>query len=173
MKYYKDLALRMALAIALGTFYNAYYVVFKPLTLSLSYLFLKMMDGSAILLDGKIVTATHTLTFIDACVAAAAYLLLSMLILTTKDIAWKNRLKMFMYGSLLILIFNVARIEILFLALFRLDYSTYSALHLFIWKFLSTIYVFCVWVLLIRMFKVKTIPVYSDFAQILNYVKKK
>ncbi|MFH0797998.1 MAG: pacearchaeosortase [Candidatus Woesearchaeota archaeon] len=173
MKYYKDLALRIILALALGTYYQVYYMIFKPLTLNMSYFFLKMMDGSAALFEDKIITATHTLTFIDACVAAAAYLLLSMLILTTKDITWKKRLKMFVYGSILILVFNIARIELLFFALFRLDYSTYSALHLFIWKFLSTIYVFGVWVFLIRMFKIKTIPVYSDFVHILNLVKKK
>jgi len=173
MKYYKDLALRIALALALGIFYQAYYVIFKPLTLNISYFFLKIMDGSAVLSGNKILTATHTLTFIDACVAAAAYLLLSMLILTTKDIAWKKRAKMFIYGSLLILLFNIARIEFLFIALFRMDYSTYTALHLFIWKFLSTIYVFGVWVFLIRKFKVKAIPVYSDFAHILNLAKKK
>lgn len=173
MKYHKDLALRMALALALGIFYNIYYAIFKPLTLNMSFIFLKMMDGSAVLIDDKIATATHTLTFVDACVAAAAYLLLSMLILTTKGIPWKKRIKMFVCGSLLILAFNIARIEFLFFALFRYDYSIYTALHLFIWKFLSTVYVFGVWVLLIRWFRVKAIPVYSDFVHMLNLIKKK
>lgn len=173
MKYHKDLALRVILALILGIFYQAYYAIFKPLTLNLSYFFLKMIDDSAVLLDDKIVTATLTLTFIDACVAAAAYLLLSMLILTTKDIDWRKRIKMFLYGSLLILIFNIARIELLFFALLRLDYSAYSTLHMFIWKFLSTVYVFGVWVFLIRKFRVKTIPVYSDFMHLLKLIKKK
>lgn len=161
------------MALALGIFYNVYYVIFKPLTLNFSFIFLKMIDNSAMLIGNKIITASHSLTFIDACVAAAAYLLLTMLILTTEGLTWKKRAVMFAYGCLMILLFNILRIELLFFILFRFDYSTYITLHLFIWKFLSTIYVFGVWMLLIRWFKVKTVPIYSDFMHILNLVKKK
>lgn len=173
MKYYQKLIIRLSLALFLGLFWKIYYIIFKPLTLFLSFTGLKTFDNSAFIIDNVIFTNTHHLTFIDACVAASAYLLLTFLILVTKDIRFWKRIALFVYGSLLILSFNIIRIYILFYSLFNYDYTLFIAIHLLIWRFLSTIFVFLVWIYLTQKLQVKTIPIYSDLKYLINQIKKK
>jgi exosortase/archaeosortase family protein len=165
------LTTRYILAILIGIFYSIYYTIFKPITLWISFSLIKFLDSSAILINNQIYTTSHILTFIDACVAATAYLLLTILILITRGISWKRRLYMFIFGSILILAFNLVRIEILFYFLLNFKYNIFENLHMIIWKFLSTIYVFFVWIYLTKYFRVRQIPIYSDYKYLIKRIK--
>ena len=75
---------------------------------------------------------------------------------------------MFVVGSVLILIANVLRIEILTSLLLTKQVNYFETLHLLIWKVMSSAYVVVVWIVLCKLFSVKTIPVYSDLQHLIK-----
>lgn len=170
-RYSRDLLLRILAALAVGFGYNIIYAVIAPLTLHWSYFFFSIFVPSA-LVNNSIQTLTSTFTFIPACVATSAYILLAMLILFTKDISWENRLQMFVFGSLAILAFNIIRIELLLFSYLKLNVA-YESLHMFIWKFMSTAFVVILWLVLAKSYNVKSIPVYSDLKELVGMARKK
>jgi len=169
--YSLNLFARVFIAIGLALFRDIFYLIFTPLTLHWSYLFFKLFVPEVVLMGYKLITTTNTFTFIPACTAASAYLLLALLILLTKDIAWMRRVEMFVVGSLAILGFNLLRIELLLWFFFKFS-GVYPVMHLVFWKFLSTIFVFILWIALTKLFEIKSIPIYSDFKYILGKMKR-
>lgn len=169
--YIFALLLRLAFSFSLAIFPGIFYAVFKPLTLGWSYFFFSMFVPSA-LIGSRIATQLDTFSFVPACTAASAYLLLALLILLTKDIDWKKRIYMFLLGSTAIFGFNLLRIELL-LFLFMKYNSSFPLVHMLFWKFISTVFVFALWLILIRHFSVKSIPAYSDLAYIWKRIRQK
>jgi len=171
MKNLHRIAIRYILAVILMIFgLNIVYFLISPLTFKLSYLSLFYYNPDVISATSFIIE-NHKLNFIPACTAASAYLLLALLILTT-DIKPKKALKVFLLGSLLILIANIIRIDILIATLIQFGSEAFDTIHLFFWKVLSTIYVVILWIILTKIFKIKEIPIYSDFKNILKLYKK-
>lgn len=169
--YLKGLLLRVMAAFAMLFGYNIIYAVSALFTLHFSYFFFSIFVPSA-LIGNKIATLTNSFEFIPACVATSAYILLALLVFLTKDISWNERLQMIVYGWLAILAFNLLRIELLLLTFFRLE-AAYDTLHLFVWKFMSTAFVVLLWLGLARVYKVKSIPVYSDIKALAGMIRKK
>lgn len=165
MKYIKKLVIRLVLAVILTLSYQLLYKILIPATLYPSFYILKLIY-KAELVNNSIITNSHSLTFIPACAAASAYILLGILILLTKDIKLKTGIKMFLLGSLLILLANILRIEALILILVNGGKNYFETLHLFIWKVLSSVFVAAVWIFLIKLYKIKSIPIVSDIREI-------
>ncbi len=156
------LFLRLAFAVVLSASQNLFSLIFTPLTIYPAAFFLSLFTDTT--LHGKILTAgTTPIEFIPACIAASAYLLLALLILLTKDISLKKGIAIFLLGSLLILIGNLIRIEVLIYLLLTKNINYFQQLHLLFWKILSSVYVVGIWILLTWLFHIKTIPFYSDF----------
>lgn len=162
MKYLKKLIIRVIAAFLLVNSYQLLYKILIPITLYPSFYLIKLLGYSATLSGLQILANSHELTFIPACAAASAYILLGVLILLTKDIQLKTGLKMFLLGSLIILIANIIRIDSLIIILFEGGKNYFDTLHLFIWKILSSIFVAVVWIYLVKKFKIKNIPIISD-----------
>ncbi len=170
MRYELDIITRMAMA--LGIFLlpvNLFYMLLTGPTIGLTYLtfirYFPVIVGNNLLLGG------YALRFIPACIAASAYYLIAVLVLLTKDVSLKNRIKLFCLGALLIFVMNIARIDILILILMEYGVNMFSKVHVFFWEFVSSIYVALVWVFLSRRFKIKTIPFYSDFIYLYRRVR--
>src|SRR3989344_2816019 len=171
MKYRKKLVIRLFLAFLLAISYNILYKILIPITLYPSFYLLKLIYKAE--LSGTLITIdNYSLTFIPACAAASGYILLGILILLTKDIKLKTGLKMFLLGSLLILIANIIRIDALISILIHLGKNYFETLHLFIWKLLSSLFVAVIWVFLIKFYKIKSIPIVSDIREIRNISKR-
>jgi len=168
MKYYQNLIIRLVLALIIAISQPFYFLFSKP-TFYLSYLVTKFYNP--IIIDNTIIINNIKLVFIPACTAASAYLLLALLILTTKDISFKKSIKIFIIGSLAILTANIIRILVLIIILVNLNYNTFQTIHLFFWKILSSIFVVILWIYLTKKYKIKTIPIYSDLKQIINTIK--
>ncbi len=168
MKYQFKLILRVFLAFILNPF--VWYWIFIWPTMLLPYFLLKIFGFEAVLSLSSftIYSGNYALEFIEACVASSAYFLLSLLILTTKDIGWKKMLKMFFVGGFLILVMNILRVMIIIIVLLTLGGNWFNIIHLTFWKLISTLYVFLVWILLIRWYKIKNIPIYSDIKYLYN-----
>lgn len=177
MRYVKELVTRILIAVLLLIIpINVFYFLFSKITLLASLPFLYLLGysinvkGYILFLDGQ------SLEFIPACVATSAYYLLTLLVLLTKDVKIKTRFYLFLSGSLLIFLMNVIRIDILLYILLKFGENWFERFHIFFWHFVSSIYVAAVWIFLAYKFKLKSIPVYSDFKFLLKksiFYKKK
>ena len=177
MKEIKELFMRIGIAFLLFLMpFNIFYILFAKITLFGSLPFLSLL-GYTFNVDGYILTVgVKDLEFVPACVATSAYYLLASLILLTKGIDLKRRFYLFLTGSFLIFVANIARIDILLFFLIEFGQNWFERVHLFFWHFVSSVYVAAVWIFLTYKFRIKAIPVYSDFKFLLSksvFKKKK
>lgn len=172
MNYYRKLTLRLILAVIAALSYNIAYFILGPLTLWTSYITLKIFS-SPILNENSVIIGSNTLKFIPACAAVSAYLLLAILVLLTKDICIKTRIKMFIAGSLLIFLANLIRIDLLIIILIKYGVDYFRTLHLFFWHIVSSVFVALIWIYLVKKFKIKEIPIYSDFVELKKELGKR
>lgn len=177
MRYVKELVARILIALLLLAIpVNVFYFLFSKITLLASLPFLYLLGcsvsvkGYTLFLDGQ------SLEFIPACVATSAYYLLALLVLLTKDVKIRTRFYLFLSGSLLIFFMNVIRIDVLLYFLLKFGENWFERFHIFFWHFVSSVYVAAVWIFLTYKFKIKSVPVYSDFKFLLSksiFAKKK
>ena len=160
--------LKFIIALLLGIFSGIFYFIFTPLTIYPTYIISNIFLNSTLIENALIIDGT-IFRFIPACIAASAYLLLAILILTTKDIDIKKCLKLFVIGALLILIANILRLEFLIYLYRNFSIQLFNTIHLFIWKILASIYVVLVWILLTKYYKIKEIPVYSVLKEVYKH----
>ena len=145
------------------------YNFLSSLTIHSSSFLLNLFYSNTIL-ENQLFFSDHIIMLIPACVATSAYLLLIILNLTT-PIKIKKRISLLITSLLTFFILNITRILLLSL-LFLNNSSYFSSLHQFSWYFLSTIMVVGIWFILAHIFKIKTIPVYTDIKTLLNLIKK-
>ena len=173
MKYEYKLFLRV-LFIFLFNAKIMYYLFFIP-TIIFPYLILKII-GFNIMLDfsnSNLYLDNIILNFISACVASTAYHLLLILILLTKVLNIKKIVSMFLLGSLMILAINIIRVVVLSYTFINYGYEAFNSLHLLLWRGAASVIVFLIWIILIKIYKPKAIPVISDLIYLYNLVKKK
>jgi exosortase/archaeosortase family protein len=143
-----------------------FYSILKPVTTYLSYGLIRVfynahLTGSLISVQG------HSIEIIDACVAGIAYFLLLVLNLSTRFIGLMKRVWLFLFTSLVFLIVNVLRIFLMTLMLVNQS-SWFDPVHAVFWYALSIVFVFLIWILGIRVFRIREIPVYSDVKAIFS-----
>ncbi len=166
MKYHYNLILRLLIPFILNI--KVLFIILFPLTIYSVYFFFKLFNYN-ILINKEILTINNQqFIFVQACIASSAYFLLLLLIVLTKDLSWKKMFKLFILGSLIILIANIIRVITLLLISLNLSVNWFQLIHLFIWNFLATLFIVFLWIFLTKIFKIKTIPVYSDFKFLLN-----
>lgn len=140
--------------------------ILKPLTIKFVVFILSIIYDISVNNDLIIINSKTYISIISACVAGSAYLLLTILNLTTpmkKDI----RIKSILFSFVLLFILNILRI-ITLSALYHENFKYVKFTHAFFWYGLSTIFVVLIWILTFKKFKIKNIPIYTDFC----YVKK-
>ncbi|MBS3108771.1 pacearchaeosortase [Candidatus Woesearchaeota archaeon] len=171
MEYKKKLIARIAIALAIVLLpIDIFYILLLKPTLYVSSIFLS--SYKPIITNDAIIINNIVLKFISACIATLAYVLLLLLILLTKDLGFKNGVKLFLTGSIIIFIANIIRVDFLIYAYFEYGSNLFSKLHLFIWQFLSGIFVAFVWVFLSYIYKIRNIPVYDDIKELYNRSRK-
>ncbi len=159
---------RYLILILLGINLNLFYFIFTPLTVY-SVFFLLNIFFSVSLSGITISLNNFNIKIVEACIAGSAYYLLAILNLTTKMKIKKRVLSLlFLFSSFFVI--NVFRI-FLFSAILLKSFSLFNTLHLITWYFLSGIIVFLIWVLNIKIFNIKKVPVYSDLRFLFNIKK--
>ncbi len=138
-------------------------------TINLTYIILKFINLNTFLIDDFLIYNETYVKLIPSCAAASAYFLLLLLVVLTKDIKFLTRIKIFLLGSLAILLFNLLRIMLLILILNNYSISLFNSIHLFFWAIASSILVAFIWIYLTKRYKIRSIPIYSD----LKYLLKK
>ena len=158
----------LLILIALPNLY-LFYLIFTPLTVYPVYFFLNLffeavLNGTTILINGV------SLEIVNSCIAGSAYYLLFILNISTPNIKLNKRIKMILLSFVIFLILNLLRIIILsFIALS--DSSLFDITHKISWYLLSVLFVVGIWFAVVKFFKIKQIPFYSDFKLIYKNIK--
>ena len=142
----------------LGNLY-IFYAVLTPLTLGGVGLVLgSFYDVS--FLDGGFIINGVFFNLVSACVGGAAFYLLFFLVMSCRDIGVLKRVRVFLFAFVLLYVFNVLRI--VFMVKIYGGFYFYFV-HWIIWYFVSTLFVVIIWFLVVWLFEIRGIPVYSDF----------
>lgn len=147
-----------------------FYYILTPLTLHVSYFIINLLIHSE-LTGNLIINDFGVIELIDACIAGSAYYLLLVLNLSTPNINFKKRVLSIAFSFLFFFLANILRISILSLLFFE-GYEFFNTVHLWTWYAGSTLLVFGIWILEIKFFKIKDIPVYSDIKNITRKIRK-
>lgn len=148
------------------------YEIFNYPTLRLTYFSLNLFDDiitispNIFLFDGNYIELT------SSCISPYAYLLFFILILSCSNISLKKIIFLFITCSITFLLINVSRSVLLAILI---NNQLFSLVHYFLWHFLSTIIVILIWFFYSYLFKIKSVPFYSDLNYLYNlfYLSKK
>jgi len=169
MKRAWNIFFRYILAFIFGIFINIFYFIFTPLTVYPVYFILKLFYP--VLLQGEtLIISTAAITLVPACIAGSAYYLLLILNLLT-PIKLKTRIKALIFSFLALLILNIIRI-VIFSSLYLSNFAYFDITHWIFWYFLSLLFVFLIWIAEIKIYKIKTTPLYTDLKYIAGMIKK-
>lgn len=149
-----------------------FYKIFTPLTLYPVAWFLKIFyNGFLLPGTSTIFVSGLYIELIPACIAGAAYYLLLMLNLTT-PMPNKTRAKSIIFLMISFLMLNILRI-VIFSYLAVNSYQYFDLTHKLVWYFGSTALVVIIWFANVYIFRISSIPVYTDIINIIADIKKK
>jgi exosortase/archaeosortase family protein len=146
------------------------YKTFSPLTIFPTYYLLNLFLGNVQLIENSLIIGSYTIEIIRACVAPTAYYLLLALNLAT-PMTPKKRIHSILFSFTLLLIINILRISALSI-MFINQNSSFDFTHKLLWYGLSTIFVAGIWFITIYKYKIKEIPLYSDFLTFRKIIRK-
>lgn len=170
----KQIFFRYILVLLIGIFVAftpIFYKIFLPITIYPANLLLNLIYSSLVVGDSLLV-GSFSIEIIPACVAVSAYFLLLILNLTTPIKKIRNRIISLIFSIFLLLLINILRIFILSLLLIN-NFAGFDAIHKFLWYSLSILIVAGIWFLTAYLFKIKSIPVYTDVNSLLKLRKTK
>lgn len=143
------------------------YLIFNPLTIYPSGFLLEIVFENVSINANMITINLQTfIQIIPACIAGSAYLLLLILNLTI-PMKPKQRLYTLLFSFISLLILNILRIFIL-AVLYHNNYAFFDFTHKLFWYSLSIVFVVLIWLLTIKIFSIKQIPVYSDVKSLIK-----
>jgi exosortase/archaeosortase family protein len=157
------------LLVALPNLY-LFYAILTPITIHpvnfiLSLFYNSSVSGHTILVNGT------SIEIIEACVAGSAFYLLLVLNLAL-PIGARKHLYSILFSFALFLAINISRITV-FSVLFLSSFSQFDFTHKLFWYVLSSVIVFGVWILTIKVYSIKEIPLVDDVRFILSHIKSK
>lgn len=109
-----------------------------------------------------------TIQIIPACVAGAAFYLLLILVLSTADINLKTRIKATATAFAIFFALNITRILVLIPIT---DTPHFETIHWIFWHLVSTLFVVGTWLVVVKLYKIKPIPIYSDIKYLSSLIK--
>ena len=157
---YLEIFIRYSILLVLGFLSFQFYKILQPITFYSIFGILKPFYSIEIIDIFLAIDKTYFIEIIPSCVAASAYLLLIALNLSI-PMNKKQRIYSLTFSILSFFILNLLRIIIL-TVLFVNEYILFESIHEFSWYVLSTIFVVVIWLLSVKIFKIKSIPIYSD-----------
>jgi len=168
MKYKQALGIltRYIFLVVFGIFgFSFLYKTLTPITVYPVFSILKLFYDDTIFQSPNVLLISgNSIILVEACIAGAAYFLLLILNLTT-PLSIKTRIKSlaFLFASFLLL--NIIRI-IVFTALYLSGGDIFNIAHLLFWYIGSTILLVLIWFFNVFLFKIKSIPIYTDIKEI-------
>lgn len=152
----------------LGNLAIFYFIFTKP-TVLLSNFFLNLISQT-ILLGNSIIFREVLINLVPACIAGSAYFLLFILAFSVSNLKILKRIGLVAFLFIGLFLFNTLRIVILSL-ITKID--LFNEVHLVFWYFVSTVFVVILWFIAVKILKIKSIPVYSDFKFLISNIRLK
>jgi exosortase/archaeosortase family protein len=173
-KSLKDIFYRYFILI-LAVFFGLpfFYFIFEPLTVYPSLFLFKLFYNPVLMPENVITFPGRFISFevIGACIAGSAYLLLTILNLSTPNIKLKRRLNLLAIAFLSFLVLNILRIFLIgVLFLEKVSWADFA--HKLLWYIGSIVVIILIWFIQVRKHKIKEIPFYSDLKFVFNLIKK-
>ena len=146
-----------------------FYYILTPLTVYPIFFLLKIIfnqtaiANNIIAVNGKVIVQ-----IIPACIAGSAYLLLLIFNLTV-PMNYKKRFYSIITSFLIFYILNLLRIFLLIL-IYYYNSDIFVFTHTLFWYVFSILFVVGIWFYITHKFKIKEIPVYTDFKSILSII---
>lgn len=149
---------------------DLFYFLFLPLTKYPVFFGLKLFYDP-VLLDNVIFVGKHTIEIVGACIAGSAYYFLLILNFSTAKIKAADRVKLILTTFGIFFLINVIRIFVL--SIMYLEGSPlFDVTHKLFWYFGSTIFVVLIWFFGTYVYKVTTIPFYTDLKYMYSHTKR-
>jgi exosortase/archaeosortase family protein len=195
---FKNLIVRYVLLVLLGIpSLFIFYFIFTPLTFYPVFFILKALYG-AVITTGSTTIACNTIanssilpnflsniacidttllfkglyaSIIPACIAGSAYYLLTILNLTT-PMNKKTRIKSIIFLLSTFLILNILRIVFFAILFVNKGFEYFNIAHSATWYFGSTILVVLLWFSNVLLFKINSIPFFTDLSKLYKHIKK-
>ncbi|MBS3080026.1 pacearchaeosortase [Candidatus Pacearchaeota archaeon] len=142
------------------------YIIFYPITMYPSSWLLDIFYDVEIAEKNIIINNLTLVEIIPACIAGSAYLLLLILIFSI-PMDLKKRIFATLLAVFSLLVINILRIS-LFSIWFHEGFLFFDFTHKLFWYGLSIVIVAGIWFFLVKLFKIKEIPVYTDVASLLK-----
>jgi len=147
------------------------YRVLTPPTVFFSNLLLKSIYQTAVNQTIIFIISKKAIEIAPQCVAGSAYLLLLILNLSV-SMNVKKRIYSILLSVFLLFLLNILRIFFLTI-LWVNDFQFFQSTHKLFWYVLSTIFVIGIWLLTVYLFKIKSIPIYTDLKYFFDNIKTK
>ncbi|MCR4284479.1 MAG: pacearchaeosortase [archaeon] len=155
------------LLMGLGNLY-IFYKLLTPLTVNTVAFVLSFFKDVTV--SGTFIVINRlTIVVVPACVAGAAFYLMFILVFSTAKIDPKKRVLMLVISFVVFFLLNVGRILILIVLI---DKPYFNEVHWIFWNLISTLFVVGIWVGMVYLYKIKSIPVYSDLKYVWELVNK-
>jgi exosortase/archaeosortase family protein len=169
---------------ALGNLY-IFYLIFTPLTYFSSLWAIKTfyienfsyavggfnLDAGNLISLVSVNGQTINANIIPACIAGAAYYLLTIFNLTTPMKFTKRIASLFFILGIFFLL-NTTRIIIFMIFLINGNTNFFDIAHSTSWYFGSTALIILIWFANVLIFRIKSIPIYSDLKNLFNEATK-
>lgn len=169
MNKIREIIIRYAIAFLPFIFFNQIYWFLKYSTFHVLSSIFSLFTKTTVNFEQNLINVNgQNLLLIEPCIAVSAFILLFLLNITSLDIKFKDRAFSLILSLALLFVFNILRILFLFSIL---NFGFFDTIHLIVWYGISTIFVFLDWILMVRIFKIKTIPVVSDIMYLIFSIK--
>lgn len=156
----------LGLMFTLPLFYN----VLIPSTLYILSFLLKLFANQVIVYKDILMVNKMPIQIIEPCVAGSAYLLLLILNITVA-MNIKKRVLSIILSFIILFVLNIIRI-LFFSMILQINFEIFDIFHKLTWYLLSTFFIVGIWFLIVKIFSIKEIPVYSDLKLLYSQVKK-
>lgn len=169
----KSLYVLLRYVILLGLMFSLgfIYKILTPLTIRSVSGLLGLFYRVSVAKDLIMINTTTPIQIIAPCVAGSAYLLLLILNLSV-PMNYKKRIYSIALSFAILFTLNILRIFILSVLLVN-NFKFFDFTHKLFWYVLSTIFVIGIWFLMVKIFSIKEIPVYSDIKPLIKDIKGK
>ncbi len=151
------------------------YIIMTPLTVYPVYFLLKLFVKITLVFQNltyNFILGNKTIIeLVSACIAGSAYLGLLILNLAV-PMERKKRIYSIIFSALILYVLNILRITV-FSLFYYYNVPFVDLTHKFFWYGLSIIFVVVLWFLVVKTFKIKQIPAYSDIKFIYLHIKNK
>lgn len=158
------------LLLGVGNLY-LFYSVLTPLTVlsvskTISLFTNVIVNGNFIHLN------SFSVELVRGCVAGSAFFLMFILVFSTHDIKPAKRFYALVTASAMLFALNFLRLIFLIL-IYSPENIYFDAIHWTLWHLLSVFFVVGIWFSVVKIYQIKSVPIYSDIKFLLNFSSDK